>query len=279
MSILSKNHTPIALGIATLVWIFGGTFWFNQYCCPANAPLSIGATSAILNSGNHTPFYFSRGESHPVFLSESFKLFKETADFLQTNQDRALVIKGLYSSKELQKQPIAAVSEALTARDLGIERAESIRTVLLHLGISPDALSVKSVQRDSLFFVNGQLFDGVEFAVVDNIEGRFQALNLFFKKKKYSFKANPELKKYFHDLNHYLSFHPDIRLKITAHADDTEGGQMSRKRLVFIKQFLKDHDFDTDKILFEDLEATAPIDELGSIKNQRIEIRLGAAKP
>ena len=263
MSILSKKYLPPFLGIATLTWIVGGTFWYNSQFC--NEPVPNSTAVAIKNTGTHLPFYFPFGESQPVYTGESFLLFKETADFLNDNRDKTLVVKGLSTPKETQNH---------LSSNLGLARAGAIKTVLLNLGALPNSIEIKSEQRKNLFFVNQQLFDGVEFDMIDNLDGHFQALNLFFQKDKFKFSDNEDLKNYFHALNNYLSFHPNAKLKITAHQDNTEGGIVSKKRLVFIHQYLENHDFLPKQFEFEDVKSAKPLAEVGHIKNRRLEIRL-----
>lgn len=261
MSILSKKYLPHYLGISTLIWIIGGTLWYKSQFCETPVA-SKNNVVAVKSTGTHLPFYFPFGEAQPIFMAESFLQFKETADYLNDNRDKTLIIRGLYAPQERADS------------NLGLQRAQAIKSALLNLGTLPTSIETKSGQRDSLLFVNRQLFDGVEFKVVDNIEGHFQALNLFFKKNKYQFSDNDDLKNYFHALNHYLSFHPNVKLKITAHQDFTEGDSASKKRLAFIKNFLENHDFLPNQIEFEDVKSEIPLAATGQIKNSRVEIRV-----
>lgn len=263
MSILSKRYLPPFLGFATLIWIVGGTYWYKKTFC--DVPITNSAVVAVKNTGKHLPFYFPFGESQPVFTSESFLIFRETTDFLNDNRDKILVIKGLSSVQETPKN---------FSSNLGLARADAIKSVLLNLGALPNSIEIKSEQRKNLFFVNQQLFDGVEFKVENNIDGRFQALNLFFQKDKYQFLDNEDLKNYFHELNNYLSFHPNVKLKITAHGDNTEGSEVSKKRLAYINKYLISHNFLPKQFEFEDVKTAKPIAEVGHIKNRRVEIRL-----
>jgi hypothetical protein len=261
MGILSKKYLPHLLGIFTLIWVIGGTMWYkSQFCDTPTVPES--PIVAVKSVGTHLPFYFPFGEAQPIFTSESFLQFKETTDYLNDNHDKTLVIKGLYSRQERADS------------NLGLQRAQAIKSALLNLGALPNSIETKTARRDSLFFVNRQLFDGVEFKVVDNIEGHFQALNLFFKKDKFKFEDNEYLKNYFHALNHYLSFHPNVQVKITAHQDFTEGVAVSKKRLAFIKNFLENRNFAPNQLSFEDIKSTMPLAQTGQIKNSRVEIRV-----
>ena len=263
MCILSKKYLPPLLGIATLTWIVGGTYWFKSQFC--DAPMSNNITVSVSNAATHMPFYFPFGAAQPLFTSRSFTIFKETTNYLHENRNKKLIIKGLYAPQEVPNQ---------APSKLGLERAEAIKSVLLNLGATSNSIETKSEQRKNLLFSNQQLIDGVEFKIVDYEGGRFQALNLFFQKDKYQFADNEELKKYFHALNDYVNLHPNIKLKITAHQDNTEGAWTSKKRMAFMHLFLESHEFLPKQFEFEDAKSKKPLAENGHIKNRRIEIRL-----
>jgi hypothetical protein len=263
MSILHTKYLPPFLGLATLTWIVGGTYWYQKQFCEVPATASVAL--AVKNSGTNLPFYFPIGDSKPVFTSECFVLFKETAAFLNSNQDKILVVKGLTTPQETKRN---------LSTNLGMARAEAIKSALLTFGALPTSIETKSAQRSNLAVANQQLFDAVEFNMVDNIEGHFQALNLFFQKDKFQFAENDDLKNYFHALNKYMSFHPNLTVKITAHRENTEGVAASKKRLAFIRQFLEKHDFLSKQLAFEDVNSEMPLGEEGHLKNRRVEIRL-----
>ncbi len=263
MSILQQRYLPPILGTATLTWIVVGTIWFqNQFCDAASVNNTTVSHSRI---EAHQPFYFPVGTAQAIFTSKSFSMFKETVDFLDENTHKKLIIKGLYATQEVSNQ---------VPFKLGLERANAIKSVLLNLGANSNSIETKSEQRNNLFFPNQQLVDGVEFKVVDYEGGRFQALNLFFQKDKYQFEDTAELQKYFQALNDYLSLHPNIKLKITAHQDNTEGAWTSKKRMSFMHLFLAKHEFLPKQFEFEDIKNKKPLYEAGHIKNRRVEIRL-----
>jgi hypothetical protein len=263
MSILSKKYLPPFLGIATLTWIIGGTYWFKSQFC--DVPMSNNSTVSVSNTAVHMPFYFPFGTAQPLFTIHSFSVFKKTTNYLHRNSRKKLIIKGLYAPQEVSNQ---------APSKLGWERAEAIKAVLLNLGATTNRIETKSEQRNNLLFSNQQLLDGVEFKMVDDEGGRFQALNLFFQKDKYQFEVNEELKQYFHALTDYVQLHPNIKLKITAHQDNTEGVWTSKKRMASMHLFLANHDFLPKQFEFEDAKNKIPLAENGHIKNRRVEIRL-----
>ena len=120
-----RKFLPTILGIATLIWIVGGTIWFKRHFCDSIELPQIATVIAIKDGVKEnvqsTPFFFALAETQPIFISESIPVLKKTADYLNQNVDKALIIKGLYSPKEKALKP---------KTDLGINRAEAIKSVL-----------------------------------------------------------------------------------------------------------------------------------------------------
>lgn len=264
-----RKFLPIILGIATLIWIVGGTVWFKYHFCDTMELTQSAPTVAIKDGTTQrihtTPFFFYLAETQPIFISESIPVLKKTADYLNQNIDKALIIKGLYSPKEKALKP---------KTDLGISRAEAIKSVLNGLGANADDINVESEQRSDLHFVNNQLTDGIELEMVNNMNARFQPLNIYFPTKKFQFKESDELMAYFNNLNKFIILHPETSVRISAFASNTEGGAFAKKRLAFIKSFLEQKQFNLKKIQFENNLTRIPLTAQKSIKNQRIEIRL-----
>ena len=104
----------------------------------------------------------------------------------------------------------------------------------------------------------------------------FQALNLFFKKDKFRFAENEQLQTYFKDLTAYLQHNPTVKLKIAALRSNTEGSKISKNRLAFMTNFLKNKKLNINQFIFEDQKtlANTTLADAENLKNQRIEIRL-----
>jgi hypothetical protein len=135
---------------------------------------------------------------------------------------------------------------------------------------------LRSGQRDNLMGANNKVCDAVKMAYVNNLDNHFQALNLFFKQNKYRFAETSELQEYFIDLHHFLNKNPTAKLKIAAHASDTEGGQIGKNRLTFMLDFLKNKKFDVNQFVFEDKKNSTPtiIANTDNATHQRLEIRI-----
>lgn len=264
-----RKFLPSFMGLATLMWIIGGTFWYHRNYCDA-VELQHSASTVAIKEGTQasnytTPFFFPLASIKPVFVSESIPVLKKTTDYLNKNVSKSLVIKGLYSSKEKKLFP---------QTDLGLHRASAIKDVLTTLGANAETIETISELRNDLHFVNNQLTNGIEFQVIDNLYVSFQALNLYFPHKKFRFKESEELDDYFNRLSKFLIMNPQIRVKITAYDSDTEGGHFSKKRLFYVKSFLENQNFNLNKFHFERKKNTDSFDINNPIKSQRIEIRL-----
>lgn len=110
----------------------------------------------------------------------------------------------------------------------------------------------------------------------DSANGRFQALNLFFQKNKFTFTENAELQAYFRDLHRFLEHNPTTKLEIAAKHSITEGSKISKKRLTFISNFLKNKNFNRGQFIFEDRKKTTHLvlADAQNLDNQRVEIRI-----
>jgi IS1 family transposase len=105
-------------------------------------------------------------------------------------------------------------------------------------------------------------------------EQTFQALTLYYPKKKYQFKMTDELSFYFNDLKGFLSRHTTAKIHIVS--QNTEGYNTGQKRLSYIKNTLKAKDFNLNQFEFYNTEfqQKAVNFQEEDVKNQRIEIRL-----
>jgi outer membrane protein OmpA-like peptidoglycan-associated protein len=264
-----RKLLPFILGIVTLIWIIGGTLWYKRNYCDI-ADIQSSAPTVAIRQGAQTithtaPFFFPLADVRPVFTSESIPVFKKTVDFLNSNPDKTLIIRGLYSSKEKSLKPNT---------DLGIYRALSIKEVLSSMGAADEAIEIESSKNDNLHFINNQLSDGIEFLFSNNTNVVFQSLNIYFPNRKFQFKESDELSDYFRILGKFLIINPETTVTISAHASITEGGLSSTRRLEYIKSFLEIKRFDLNRFKFQNKKTQSPLTRGKNIKNQRIEIRI-----
>ncbi len=163
------------------------------------------------------------------------------------------------------------------SNNLGFARAEAIKLTLTNFGAPNNSLEIMGEQRANLIDKNNQVCDAVKMTLVDNVEGHFQALNLFFKPNKFRFSETAELQTYFNDLQTFLQKNQTAQLKIVAFCSNTEGSKMAKNRLAFMADFLKNKKFNSTQFVFDNkkiLATPTTIADAQSLTNQRIEIRI-----
>jgi hypothetical protein len=237
---------PFIFGVLTLVWLVGGTVWYRKNFC--DVPMIIQPTppTVSIHEGTQTlavqtPIVFSFADSRPLFMSESISILKKTVDEIAGNRYKSLIIKGYYSSKEKKLNPSV---------DLGLKRAEAIKSVLKELGAEDSNIALESSKSENLQFMNNQLQDGVEFDIVEDSKKGFEGLNLSFSTKKFRFKETKELEDYFKNLKNYLDINPNIILEIKATSKKIEGKKVSAKRIDFIKNYMTDNGINAKRCSF-----------------------------
>jgi hypothetical protein len=246
-----QQHTmrkllPFIFGILTIVWLVGGTVWYRKNYCDVPVILQPSPPTVSIREGSQTfavqtPIVFSFADSRPLFMSESIVTLKKTADEITDNRYKSLVIKGYYSSKEKKLNP---------SSDLGMKRAEAIKTVLQGLGAIDDDIELQSFRSENLQFMNNQLQDGVEFNIIEDTKKQFEALNFNFPNKKFRFKETRELEAYFKNMKNYMEINPTVVIDITATSSKTEGRKYSERRMDFLKDYLRDNDFNIERCSF-----------------------------
>ncbi len=106
---------------------------------------------------------------------------------------------------------------------------------------------------------------------IQNAPSSFQGLNLYFTSNKYRFKITPELNDYFSQLKSYLSDNPQSKIKVSVFKGYTEGGDVGKRRLLFLENLLSIRNFDLKQFEWK-IVNDKNIKTITS-KNQRIEIR------
>jgi coenzyme F420-reducing hydrogenase delta subunit len=248
-----RKLLPFIFGVLTLVWLVGGTVWYRKNFCDVPMILQPTPPTVSIHEGTQTlavqtPIVFSFADYRPLFMSESITTLKKTADEISGNRYKSLVIKGYYSSKEKKLNPSV---------DLGLKRAEAIKSVLKELGAVDDDIELQSFRSENLQFMNNQLQDGVEFNIIEDTKKSFEGLNLNFSTKKFRFKETKELEEYFKDLKNFMDINPNTIIEIKATANRIEGRKFSERRIDFLKDYMKDYGLKTERCSFVSLKSSS----------------------
>ena len=149
------------------------------------------------------------------------------------------------------------------------------------------SVSVSQVANTSIVqptpFVNNYLANGIELTINDMPEARFQALNLYYSTQNFQFKMTNELEAYFTGVKKFLTQNPTAKLQIYACNTNTsvklgriERKEVKLKRLAYLKNVLKNRDFNLNQFQFDLGSQTQQTLRQENVMptNQKVEIRL-----
>ncbi len=208
--------------------------------------------------------------------SESFK--KSIFNFLNKQQNKELVITGLYNTEESK-----------TDNQLGIKRATYIKELLVDYGINTNRITVDSKESGFSFDSNGIYKGGILFNFIDISEEKLKTIESGIENKTlYSgfgskeFSADNTLQAYALELRNYLDKYPNKTASIVGHTDSV-GDEIANdwygmERAKNVKQYLESQGIDNDRLMASSKGETEPIESNATLegrrKNRRIEIKI-----
>jgi OmpA-OmpF porin, OOP family len=169
--------------------------------------------------------------------------------YLKSNPNKRLQLTGLYDQKE--QNPSAETN-------LGLARANSIRTFLLSLGLPEGQFQIGGEENADLAFTpaGDSLYGGIRFAFLDEVlvkpateddlangekfESIFEPMDLYFNTGKTDYIKTAETNEFLQKTKVYLKEHPDQKLVVTGHTDnvgsDALNLMLSKKRAAAVKR-------------------------------------------
>ncbi|RRB07530.1 OmpA family protein [Larkinella rosea] len=266
------NKTPWA--VLLLLWMAGSTYWhvcqIKQLCADDDAPSpgavsATGATSAFtvpglaftdgsaasFQSSGHLAFAKSGAAVNPTGVQS---LLDSLSMYLKANPGKRMQLTGFYDPNEQNPS---------TDANLGVARANSIRTYLNSLGIPDSLFTVQGEESTSLAFTptGDSLYGGVQFSFLNEVVVKapqeeelaksqkfasiFEPMDLYFNTGKTTYIKTAETAEFLAKTRAYLKENPDQKLVITGHTDnvgsDALNLALSRKRATAVKtQFVND---------------------------------------
>jgi len=196
--------------------------------------------------------------------------------YLNQNQDKELVIQGLYKSREVDSNG-----------SFGLQRASFIKNMLVDYGVNSNRISVKAVQEGYKYDTNGVFNGGIKMLVnTVSKEREVEIEKSITNKMLYAdfgsevFVPDNTLKAYAAELKNYLARHPDKVVSIIGHTDNVgnENGNLfvGEQRALNVKNYFISQGIDSEKLKTSSKGETAPITsndtEEGRAKNRRSEI-------
>jgi len=213
-------------------------------------------------------------------ISDSLNtVFQSLADHLQSNEERILVLTGLYQNAE---------TNGCNADNLGLGRAETVRQLLVDKGAPESQINIAASNENLLDMVDDKIMGGVRYNFISgdltDVEQRLRDKNitLYFGTNQDDILLDEEQVKYFNDLKYYLSRNEDAKALVIGHTDD-EGSvsgnkRLSRKRAERVRDFMTEEAINIDQIITKGMGPDEPIatndTTEGRSLNRRVEITI-----
>ena len=287
----------IIFSLLLLSWLIG-MGWCHNATCPecqtvaaAVPPVTDNSALAIaiedddvdFETGTNDNLLFAANscDYQTPLSSELEGVFQKTAEHLQNNSRRILVLTGLYEGNEQ--------NECEDAADLGIARAEQVRQLLIGYGAPEGQIEMEASNIQDLDEYDSKLVGGVDYYFkeayspeVESAALRAENITLYFDTNKREINLTSEQRAYLDRLKAYLAANPDSKAKVTGYTDDRGEDKwnmrLSRKRSEFVRDFMIDQGISKRQITNKGMGPDDPIasnaTEEGRAKNRRVEITL-----
>jgi OOP family OmpA-OmpF porin len=252
----SSNSVWIVLLMA---WIGGSTWWhvckIKFLCADQPQPVTvepdftlpplhvIDGAALMLAS----PYNFSFAKSGAkANLTPVVALLDSVAGYLQTSPDKRVIITGLYDQDEINSS---------SWPNLGIARAEDVKSYYVGKGMSPSLVTTKGALSDDLAVRGDSIFGGIDFHFLDALtltentlaeaqkfEDIFKPLDLYFNTGSVDYIQTTDNERFLEEAMLFLSQNKDRVLSLTGHTDNVGSEatnlELSRERAEAVKQAL-----------------------------------------
>jgi outer membrane protein OmpA-like peptidoglycan-associated protein len=231
--------------------------------------------------------YFGYGTAN-VFMPEGInQSFERLVQYLNEEKNKHLDLKGMFSRVENGDD------------ELGLARAETIRSVLIRMGIDTNQISTSFIQNDNLIFdnENARTYAAIEFAINDLPEdskkpvemesnGLTESLSnppvIYFESASISITDTPQFQLFITDLSAYLEKFPDQKVSVIGHTDwdgsNEFNKQLSNRRSKAVKSYMVSKGISGSNIELDGRGSDEPVadnnTEQGKAKNRRVEMKL-----
>lgn len=249
-----RPMTP-ALVLMSILWILGGSYFLSTRFCPATAAAAGAATSNLsvidgdfkaTTTGN---FGFQKSAA-AISITPNAKeeVFKKTGTYLKSNPGKMLALTGYYGSSEVNKTDYG---------NLGIARAEAVKTVLVEQGASLDQITTAGMEKPKPGFIDKKLYNSVDFEFTNSGgatsgAGTGTTLNfdesktVYFETDQVGFpNDDPKLMEIISYLESYLTTNPDAIVTVNGYTDNQgsseEKMKIAEKRVERIRRILRSH--------------------------------------
>lgn len=291
--------------VLLVLWMTGSTWWHLchiKHLCPDSSGQAPAALPASPPAFTPPALTISDGQRLSLSSAGNFSFAVSGADintgplrplldslvgYLKAAPGKTLELTGSYGSQE---------QNATSYGNLGIARAESLKTLLVQLGIAPDRLTTRgqldenpaiTPAGDSLYGGIGFAFSGKKAAVTEEAlakaetyESVLKPIDLYCQAGSQNYIRTAQTARFIQEATAYLKQHKSKKLLLTGHTDDTGSEalnvRLSRFRATAVKAELVKAGVSADQIRVEgkgEAEPKAPNDtEDGRKANRRVTI-------
>ena len=293
---MSNNNAP--WWIALFVWMGLATYWHVckiKELCYEPTP----ALTEVVETPTVEPLYITDGSGLDLRADGNFGFAKSGAEanmsrvraeldslatYLAANPGKRLNIVGYYSSAE---------TNSTTYPDLGIARAEGIKSYLVSQGANAALLTTSSQLMDDIVFSPDSMRGGIALNIKDPIpdseeslanaqkyEGVFKPMDLYFPTGSASYIKTDANRQFIEEAQKYLAANPGKKLLLTGHTDndgnDAMNMTLSKQRAAAVKRQLTRTGIAADQLTTDGKGETQPKESNdtreGRRANRRVDI-------
>ncbi len=154
------------LSFFLIIWLFGGAVWYaqqeqqqQQQILVANGlipPFHIADSNFVLRVAENISFFQSNYEAH---IPESVNLaLQQLSEYLSQHPHKEILLSGSF---------IAGEANHSSYENLGVARAEAIKSRLIRLGLNGDRMHTLGQLEAEMNFREGVVFGAVQFDFKD----------------------------------------------------------------------------------------------------------------
>ncbi len=253
---------PALVGLTCLTWIFAWTYQLSGPALSANQPggacgLTYVLTDEKFKLSTQDLFSFGFSEEQPMLTDSTLSFLRNLAEYLAANPSKRIYLTGLYAPGETNRSISA---------NLGVARAEAVKSILVQKGASPDNILSADFRTNSLHWAAGKILDGVFFSF-----GEAQPLarlsagpgsadypssssggGRIFYFPEGSHSLSEKDKQTLKDLRDYLKTDATLRVRLTGYAQEREeqdaGKNLAELRAQSVRRYLVDSGLRKEKI-------------------------------
>jgi OmpA-OmpF porin, OOP family len=300
-----KNWIPLLYALLGIL-LAGGSFWYQRLGCGCNENLSAIEAITPLPHLKDTdqpsgisiadlPVFKADYADNLRFLRSGFAaltpwsdsldgVFRRTAAYLKAHPERSLTITGQYQEGETNNSAFP---------DLGLARANHIKTAMVEMGAPAGQIDLKSMVSSTPAFRGDTLWGGASYAfeTLKRDDTRIAAIGqrlkgkpivLYFDTNQSEPRLGDQQRRDFADLTYYLGQVPAAKVAVSGHTDN-QGNRaanlkLSTERAGFARDYLVRNGIESAKISASgkgpDQPAADNRTEMGRAQNRRTEVTL-----